>query len=436
MMKSLRSTLVACATVSFAAELLAQAPADLSSRIDAATEAIQDRLVSWRRDLHQYPELSNREFRTAGIVAAHLEELGLTVRKEVAHTGVLGLLQGGKPGPVVALRADMDGLPVVEMVDLPFASKERGVYKGQEVGVMHACGHDNHVAILMGAAEVLSSMREDLPGSVLFVFQPAEEGAPPGEEGGAEMMLKEGAFEDPAPEVVFGLHVFPGAVGSLSYRPGGAMASSDTYSIMVRGKQTHGAEPWGGVDPIVVASQIVLGIQTIASRQLNVTKTPSIITVGTIHGGVRHNIIPDQVELTGTIRTFDPEVRREIHARLKRTAENIASAAGAVAEVNAEYGIPVMVNDPELTAKMLPTLERVAGSRGLSLADQRTTAEDFAYFSQAVPGLYFNLGVTPEGEDPLTVARNHSPFFFADEKALPVGVRAMANLAVDYMQSK
>ncbi|MHC5063883.1 MAG: amidohydrolase [Planctomycetota bacterium] len=435
-MKSLRSTLVACATVSFAAELLAQAPADLSSRIDAATEAIQDRLVSWRRDLHQYPELSNREFRTAGIVAAHLEELGLTVRKEVAHTGVLGLLQGGKPGPVVALRADMDGLPVVEMVDLPFASKERGVYKGQEVGVMHACGHDNHVAILMGAAEVLSSMREDLPGSVLFVFQPAEEGAPPGEEGGAEMMLKEGAFEDPAPEVVFGLHVFPGAVGSLSYRPGGAMASSDTYSIMVRGKQTHGAEPWGGVDPIVVASQIVLGIQTIASRQLNVTKTPSIITVGTIHGGVRHNIIPDQVELTGTIRTFDPEVRREIHARLKRTAENIASAAGAVAEVNAEYGIPVMVNDPELTAKMLPTLERVAGSRGLSLADQRTTAEDFAYFSQAVPGLYFNLGVTPEGEDPLTVARNHSPFFFADEKALPVGVRAMANLAVDYMQSK
>ncbi len=419
------------------AAVIAQAPAvDLHARIDAATELIKDKLVRWRRDFHQFPELSNREFRTAKIVATHLESLGLTVRKEVAHTGVLAVLRGGKPGPIVALRADMDGLPVVEMVDLPFASKERSVYKGQDVGVMHACGHDNHVAILLGVAEVLCSMREDLPGTVLFVFQPAEEGAPPGEEGGAEMMLKEGAFADPAPEVVFGLHVFPGPVGSLSYRPGGAMASSDTYSILVKGKQTHGAEPWGGVDPIVVSAQIVLGIQTIASRQLNVTKTPSIITVGTIHGGVRHNIIPDQVELTGTIRTFDPEVRREIHARVKRTAESIAAAAGAVAEVSSEYGIPVMVNDPELTAQMLPTLKRVAGNRGLSLVDQRTTAEDFAFFSQLVPGLYFNLGVTPDGEDSLSVARNHSPYFFADEKALPVGVRAMANLAIDYMQSK
>ena len=316
--------------------------------------------MAWRRDIHEHPELGNREFRTAALVAEHLRALGMEVRTEVGHTGVVATLRGGRPGPVVALRADMDALPVTELVDLPFASKVRTTYNGQEVGVMHACGHDNHVAILMGVADVLASVKDDLPGSVKFIFQPAEEGAPSGERGGAELMLEEGAFENPTPEAVFGLHVAPGPLGHLSYRSGSAMASSDGLRIVVRGRQTHGAIPWGGIDPIVVSSQIVLGLQTIASRQLPVTLTPSIITIGSIHGGVRGNIIPDEVEMVGTIRTFDEEVREDIHRRIRQTAELIAASAGATAEVFISEGYPVTENDPALTERMVPTLQRVA----------------------------------------------------------------------------
>ena len=403
----------------------------LHEALDTHAAAIEPDVIEWRRDIHANPELSNREFRTAALVADHLRSLGMEVRTEVAHTGVVGFLQGGKPGPIVALRADMDALPVTEMVDLPFASKVRTTYNGMEVGVMHACGHDNHVAILMGVASVLSTMKEDLPGSVKFIFQPAEEGAPAGEEGGADLMLREGAFENPRPEVIFGLHVWPNRVGEISYLPGPFMASSDAMRIKVTGRQTHGAVPWGGVDPIVVASQIVLGLQTIASRQLDVTATPSIITIGTFHGGVRSNIIPDEVELSGTIRTFLPEVRRDIERRIRHTVEHIATSAGATAEVEIDYGYPVTVNDPELTMQMLPSLERVSDS--VKQTAKITGAEDFSYFANEVPGLFIFLGVAPPDVDLATVPRNHSPYFFADEAALLTGVRALASLAVDYM---
>ena len=420
------------------APALAQGP-DVYALRQAAEErarAVEPQVVTWRRDIHEHPELSNREFRTAALVAGHLRSLGMEVRTEVAHTGVVATLRGGRPGPVVALRADMDALPVTEQVDLPFASRERALYNGREVGVMHACGHDNHVAILMGVADVLASVREDLPGSVKFIFQPAEEGAPEGERGGAELMLEEGAFENPRPEVIFGLHVGPGPVGRLSYRAGSTMAGADWLRILVRGRQTHGAAPWGGIDPIVVASQIVLGLQTVASRQLPVTLTPSIITIGSIHGGVRGNIIPDEVEMVGTIRTFDADVRRDIHRRIRRTAEQIAASAGATAEVSITHGYPVTVNDPELTARMVPTLQRVAGDDPVVVQDLMTVAEDFSYFQQEVPGLFFFLGVTPEDQDPATAPINHSPLFFADEQALPVGVRALTNLTLDYMTAR
>lgn len=401
-------------------------PPVVQDRVDA----VMDKVVAWRRDLHAHPELGNREFRTAGLVAEHLEALGMEVRTGIAHTGVVGVLRGAEEGPVVALRADMDGLPVTEQVDLPFASKVRTTYNGQEVGVMHACGHDNHVAILMGVAEVLAGMRDELPGTVLFVFQPAEEGAPEGEEGGADLMLREGVFDDPRPDVAFGLHVFPLPVGTIQTRAGGLMASSDSYSILVKGRQTHGAMPWGGIDPIVVASQIVLGLQTIPSRQLDATLTPSIVTVGAIHGGVRSNIIPEQVEMIGTLRTFDADTRTQIHERVARTAEQIAASAGASAEVDIDLGYPVTRNDPALVERMEPTLRRVAGE-GYSESPRITGAEDFSYFAEEVPGLFFFLGVAPE--DPSLVHPNHSPRFYADERALPVGVTAMTALTLDYL---
>lgn len=408
--------------------LMVNAESALPSSVDKRVDAVMSSVVSWRRDLHAHPELGNREFRTSKLVAEHLRSLGMEVRTEVAHTGVVGVLRGGD-GPVVALRADMDALPVTELVDLPFASTVRSEYNGAEVGVMHACGHDNHVSILMGVAEVLAGV-ENLPGTVVFIFQPAEEGAPEGEEGGAELMLREGAFEDPRPDVVFGLHVFPFPVGTIATRPGGLMASSDAYRIKVQGRQTHGAVPWAGIDPIVTASQIVLGLQTIVSRQLDATLTPSIVTVGKIAGGVRNNIIPETVEMVGTIRTFDADTRLDIHERVSRTAEGIASGAGASAEVAIDLGYPVTRNDPELYRRMSPTLQRVAGD-GYIEARQTTTAEDFSYFANEVPGLFLFLGVAPD--DPKLVYPNHSPRFYADERALPLGVRALTALTLDFM---
>jgi amidohydrolase len=410
-------------------------PTLLHAELDRRVEQVMPKVVVWRRDIHQHPELSNREFRTAGLVAEHLRALGLEVRTEVAHTGVVGVLRGGRPGPVVALRADMDALPVTELVDLPFRSTVRTTWLGQDVGVMHACGHDNHVAILMGVAEVLAGVRDRLPGTVVFLFQPAEEGAPPGEEGGATLMIREGALENPRPAAIFGLHVWPDRVGTIGYRSGPLMAASDRLEIVVRGRQTHGAVPWGGVDPIVVSAQIVLGLQTIVSRQVDLTHVPAIVTIGRIQGGNRGNIIPDSVVMEGTIRTFDEDVRADVKERVQRTAESIAAAAGATVSVGfGRDGNPVTYNDPALTERMLPTLRRVAGADNVRVTPLSTPAEDFAHYQRIVPGLFFFLGITPADQDPATAPRNHSPYFFADEGALPVGVRAMAHIALDYLR--
>ena len=404
---------------------------DLHARIDEATRNVSSRVIEWRRDIHQNPELSNREFRTARLVAEHLQRLGIDTQTGVAHTGVVGVLRGGRPGPVVALRADMDALPVTEEVDVPFASKVRAEYLGEEVGVMHACGHDTHVAILMGVAEVLASMKSDLPGTVKFIFQPAEEGAPPGEEGGAELMVKQGVLDDPAPDAVFGLHVTGRvAAGEIAIRPGGALASVDTLTIVVEGRQTHGAYPWLGIDPIVVASQIVLGLQTIPSRQLDSTLAPSIVTIGKIEGGVRNNIIPDRVEMTGTLRALDADMRIQIHERVRRTAESIAEASGAKATVTIERGYPITYNDPDLTERMRPTLERSATVLEIPAS---LGAEDFSFYQQRVPGVFYWLGGRPPNVAAADAPSNHSPHFFVDETALEIGVRSMAGMAVDFL---
>ena len=409
----------------------------LSDRIDEAAAKVEANVIATRRDIHEHPELGNREVRTAKLVADRLRALGIEVKENVAHTGVIGLLRGGKPGKVVALRADMDALPVSEQVDLPFASKVRTTYNGQEVGVMHACGHDAHVAILLGVAEVLAGVREQIPGTVKFLFQPAEEGAPQGEEGGAELMVKEGALENPKVDAAFGLHVTSRfAIGELTYKPEGMMAAVDSFKIVVKGKQTHGAYPWLGVDPIVVASQIVLGLQTIPSRQVDSTVAPSIVTVGAIHGGVRNNIIPDQVEMIGTIRSLEAKMRDEIHARIKRTAEDIARSGGATAEVTITNGYPITYNEPALTEKMLPTLRRVAGAQNTRLVNAVLGAEDFSFFQQKVPGLFFWIGTRPPDQTPEQAASNHSPLFYVDERGLLLGVRALAHVAVDYLSMR
>ncbi|HSP13742.1 MAG TPA: amidohydrolase [Thermoanaerobaculia bacterium] len=402
--------------------------------IDEAAERLEGRVISDRRDIHQHPELGNREFRTSKLVTERLRGLGIEVHTGVAHTGVVGLLRGSRDGQVVALRADMDALPVVEQVDVPFASHARTTYDGQDVGVMHACGHDAHVAILLGVAEVLAGMRDRLTGTVKFIFQPAEEGAPQGEEGGAELMIKQGVLANPSVDAVFGLHVssrYP--VGQIAYRPGAAMAAVDALRIVVRGRQTHGAYPWLGVDPIVVASQIVLGLQTIPSRQLDATLAPAIVTVGIIRGGVRNNIIPDEVEMIGTLRSLDRAMRDQIHERVRRTAEQIAASAGARAEVTITPGYPMTDNDAALTARMVPTLGRVAGSEHIVLGRASLGAEDFAFYQEKVPGLFFWVGTRPAGQTAENAAPNHSPHFYVDESGLVLGVRALANLAVDFL---
>jgi len=404
----------------------------LASEIDARVAAVLPQVVAWRRDIHQHPELGFQETRTSALVAAELTRLGLEVRRGVGRTGVVGVLRGGRPGPVVALRADMDALPVTEQVDLPFKSTVRATYNGQEVGVMHACGHDLHTAMLLGVANVLAGLKDRLTGTVVFVFQPNEEGIP-GEPSGAAAMLADGAFSDPVPQAVFGLHVTPARVGTILWRSGALMSAADVLRIVVHGRQTHGAIPWGGVDPIVIASQIVLALQTIPSRQLDPTLGPAILTVGQIEGGNRYNIIPDSVVLLGTVRTFDEAERADIKERIRRTAELIAQSAGGAATVEITASAPGVYNDPALTARMVPTLARVAGSGNLLPAAQWTPSEDFALYQQKAPGMFFFIGVTPPDRDPATAPRNHSPLFYADEAALPVGMRAMANLAADYL---
>jgi amidohydrolase len=407
----------------------------LHQRIDQAAQAVLPKVVTWRRNLHQHPELGNAEVETAKFLSERLTALGYEVKTGIAKTGVVGVLRGGKPGPVVALRADMDALPVTEETGLPFASTARGQYNGQEVGVMHACGHDFHMSMLLGAAEVLAGMKADLPGAVKIIFQPAEEGAPNGGPGGAERMVAEGVLEAPAVDAIFGLHVgiTPLEAGSITFRPKGLMAAGDTYSIVVKGRQTHGAMPWAGVDPVVVASQIVLGLQTVVSRQIDLTTAPAVVTVGTINGGTRHNIVPDSVKMTGTIRTFDPAMRTQILERVKRTAENIAAAAGATAEFTRDEGYPVTWNDPALTERMTPSLKRVAAGTFNANAQPTTTSEDFSFYGQKVPALYFFLGVASKGSDPAAWSANHSSKFSPDEAALITGVRALASVAVDYL---
>ncbi len=411
--------------------------ADVRADLDRIADRIEPKVIEWRRDIHEHPELGNREVRTAALVADHLKRLGYEVRTGVAKTGIVAVLRGGKPGPVVALRADMDALPVTEDVDLPFALKVLATYGGKETGVMHACGHDTHVAMLMGAAEALAEVRDRIPGTVKLIFQPAEEGPPPGEEGGAALMLKEGAFDAPVPEVVFGLHI--GSMlnaGQIGYRPGATLAAADVLKIVVKGKQTHGSAPWGGIDPIVVASQIVLGLQTIVSRQVNIPHEPAVVTIGGIDGGIRFNIIHDKVTMVGTVRTFDEALRDDVHMRIRRTAGNIAEASGATAEVTIDKPYDVTINDPALTARMLPTLERVAGAGNVQLRDRLMGAEDFSFFAQKAPGLFLFIGGTPAGQDASKVPYNHSPKFSIDESSLKLGVRTLVHLTMDYMGAK
>ena len=411
------------------------APPPAAAAIDAQIAAVEQDMLAWRRHLHEHPELSNRETATAKFVAGKLREFGLQPRTGIARHGVVAVLKGAQSGPVVGLRADMDGLPVTEETSLPFASKAKGEYEGRAVGVMHACGHDTHMAMLLAAAKVLTAARDRLRGTVVFIFQPAEESVPAAEKpAGAELMVKEGVLDDPRIDAIFGLHVFANvASGHIAWRSGAVMAAADSFEMIVRGRQTHGAAPWAGVDPIVVAAQIVTALQTIVSRQVNITEQPAIITVGQFEAGVRNNIIPDSARLVGTIRTFDAEMRKDIHARVQRTAGSIAEAAGASAEVRIEPGYPVTVNNPALTERMLPTLRRLLGERAVE-GTKITGAEDFSYFQQRVPGLFLMLGITPKA-DVGKAPQNHSPRFLVDEPALLTGVRTLVHLTLDYQSA-
>jgi amidohydrolase len=415
----------------------AQSPTDLS-QVEQLADKVEPKVIQWRRDLHQNPELGNFEVKTAEKIAKHLKALGLEVKTGVARTGVVGVLKGGQPGPVVALRADMDALPVTEnnTHNLPFASKATTTFEGQKVGVMHACGHDAHVAMLMGVAEVLSSMKKDLKGTVKFIFQPAEEGSAPGQVGGAKLMVQEGVLESPKVDAIFGMHIRPDVeVGTITYRPQGMMASSDNFKITVKGQQAHGGTPWMGVDPIVTSAYIVTALQTIVSRQLDVTNAGAVVTVGAINGGVRANIVPSQVEMIGTIRALDVPMQQQIHERLKKTVTSIAIGAGATAEVQIQEMTPVTYNHEKLTAHMLPALQRVAGANQVNLTKPVTIAEDYAYFQQKVPGLYLFLGGMPKGHDPAKAPSHHTPDFFIDESGLKLGVKAMAALAIEYLNN-
>jgi amidohydrolase len=414
----------------------------LDARIDAAVDAVEAKVIAWRRDIHQHPELGYQEVRTAKLVADHLSALGYEVKAGVGRTGVVALLRGGKPGPVVALRADMDALPVKEEVEVPFASKAMATWRGKQVPVMHACGHDAHVAILMGVAEVLASLRADLPGTIKLLFQPAEEGSGDGSPSGAALMIRDGAMRDPKPDAIFGLHVTSGLkVGDIAIRPGGMLASSDGLHIEIKGSQTHGAVPWGGVDPIVAAAQVIMALQTIPSRQIDVTRSPVVVTIGSIHGGNRGNIIPETVVMEGTIRTHDEAIRSKVHEKVKDVAEAVARAAGAEAKVRIGRGYPVTANDPPLTAWAQASLRRAAGPAHVHEARPTMGAEDFSLLAHETPGVFFFLGITPPDKRPGVTglggaAPNHSPRFFVDEAGLRTGVRALSYLAVDFLERK
>jgi len=417
--------------------LMTPAHANITAdEIDQAAAAVQPQVVEWRRWFHQNPELSNREFNTAARIAEILRGMGLEPQTGIAHTGVSAVIEGGLPGPLVAIRTDIDGLPVEEQTGLPYASTARAEYNGQDVGVMHACGHDAHMAMVLGAAKILNDMKAELAGSVMLIFQPAEEGPPGGEDGGASMMLDEGIFEERMPAAVFGMHVgisTPG--GQFSVKPGPMMAASDSFKITVNGKQTHGARPWDGVDPVVVASQIVLGLQTIASRQVDVTLAPSIISIGRISGGIRYNVIPDKVEMEGTVRSFDSDMREYIHMAMERTARLIAESAGAEVEFEMYQGPPAVQNNAELTSLVMPALERASGKPVLSIQPQ-TVAEDFSEYGAVTPAVFVFLGNWPEEMDPATQPTNHSPYFHMHEPYMERGVKAYGHMVVDFLNSQ
>ncbi|SFE47012.1 carboxypeptidase Ss1. Metallo peptidase. MEROPS family M20D [Chitinophaga sp. CF118] len=422
----------------FSVQIFAQNTARIT-QVSNKADALKDQIITWRRDFHEHPELGNHEIRTSAIIAKHLQSLGIEVQTGIATTGVVGILKGGKPGPVVALRADMDGLPVTERTPVPFASRVKTTYSGQEVGVMHACGHDSHMAILMGVAQILSSMKNELHGTVKFIFQPAEEGVEPGQKGGAEEMVKQGVLENPKVDVVFGLHINSQTeIGKIAYRPGGIMAGVDDMQIIVKGKSAHGAYPWSSVDPIVVAAEIINNLQTIVSRNINVIENPAVVTIGAIKGGNRSNIIPERVEMLGTLRSLTPADEKMLVERVTQIATKTAEAQGATAEVKIPYSnhYPVTFNNPALTQKMLPSLQRTAGTENVLLRPPVTGAEDFSFYQEKVPGLFIFLGGMPKGQDPLTAPSHHTPDFFIDESGFTLGVKALCNLTLDYMTAK
>jgi amidohydrolase len=421
-----------CISAAFAANVFS---IDMSREIETATAKIMPQVVEWRRHIHQNPELGNREFKTAKYIEAHLRKLGIEVKTGVAKTGVVGVLKGSQPGPVIGLRADMDALPVTERNSLPFASKEKAEFNNQTVGVMHACGHDTHVAMLMGAAEVLSGMKSKIKGTVVFIFQPAEEGPPAGEEGGAPLMIKEGVMDNPKIDAIFGIHVNSQTeIGKIKYKSGPAMASSDWFQIKVKGRQTHGAYPWLGTDPIAVATQIYTGLQMIVARQSDLPKAPVVITVGKINAGIRENIIPEELMMAGTIRTLDSAMQKDVHQKIRQTATKIAESMGAVAEVSIDTKTLVTYNTPELVKKMLPSLQKAAGAENVMESEWVTGAEDFSFFGQKAPAFFFMVGGMPKGKNVKDAAPHHTPDFFLDDSRLDVGVKAFANIVFDYVK--
>jgi amidohydrolase len=426
-MKKLSFLFLLCTSFAFYAQ---------GQKVDKLIDNIESKVIEWRRDFHQNPELSNREFKTAEKIAKHLESLGLEVQKGIAHTGVVGILKGSKSGPVVALRADIDALPVTERVQIPFASKVTSIHNGVETGVMHACGHDAHIAILMATAEVLSKLKNELKGTVKFIFQPAEEGVPIGEEGGAKLMVEEGVLEDPKVDVIFGLHIWSTTnVGTLEYKPEGIMAASQRFVIKVKGQQSHGSKPWGGIDPIVISAQIINGLQTIISRDTELTKEPAVITVGMIRGGLRYNIIPEEVEMIGTIRTLDYDMQKKLNDEMERRVKTIAEAFGGEATIEISTTAPLTYNDAELTAKSVPVLQKVAGKENVNLIKAVTGAEDFSYFQMKVPGFYFFLGGKPLNIKSEDAAGHHTPDFYIDESGMKLGVKSFVNLTLDYLNN-